>query len=76
MLNDPTRVVKESHFIHAHFLRKDTNGKYIMTFKDCDFELPLPAPQLKLYSMRSLNFQLEPPEPPRNSVAGVMTCTQ
>ncbi|WVZ75705.1 hypothetical protein U9M48_023740 [Paspalum notatum var. saurae] len=76
MPNDPTRVVKESHFIHAHFLRKDTNGKYIMTFKDCNYELPLLAPLLKLYSMRSLNFQLEPPEPPRNSVAGVMTRAQ
>lgn len=79
MPNDPTRVVKESHFIHAHFLRKDTDGKYIMTFKGCDFELPLPAPPLKLYSMRSLNFQLEPlpqHEPRRNSVAGVMTHAQ
>ena len=46
-----------------------------MTFKGSDFELPLPPAPLKLYSMRSLNFQLEP-EPPRNSVSGVMTSAQ
>ncbi|WVZ97251.1 hypothetical protein U9M48_042801, partial [Paspalum notatum var. saurae] len=75
--NDPTRVVKESHFIHAHFLRKDTNGKYIMIFRGSDFELPLPAPQYKLYSVRTLTMQLESkPEPGRNSISRVMTRAQ
>ncbi|KAJ1253814.1 hypothetical protein BS78_K180600 [Paspalum vaginatum] len=80
MPNDPSRVVKDSHFIHAHFLRKDTQLKYYMTYRGCDVELPLPAPQFKLYSVRTLTVQLEPapapePEPARNSVAGVMTRT-
>ncbi|KAJ1253593.1 hypothetical protein BS78_K230600 [Paspalum vaginatum] len=81
MPNDPSRVVKVSHFIHAHFLRKDTQGKYYMTYRGCDVELPLPAPQFKLYSVRTLTVQLEPapapePEPARNSVARVMTRAQ
>ena len=53
-----------------------------MIYKGHNFEVPLPAPQFKIYHVDTLSMPLEsvpeeePLEEPRHSVAGVMTRAQ
>lgn len=78
---DTPNLVTDTHFIQAHFLRKEPNTEtYVMIYKGYDFEVPLPAPQYKLYSLNTVAMPMDgpfvPPEEPRHSVAGVMTRAQ
>ena len=80
---DTPNLVTESHFIRAHFLRKNpSTDTYVMIYKGYNFEVPLPAPQFKIYHVDTLSMPLEsvleeePLEEPRLSVARVMTRAQ
>ena len=70
--NDMSHIIGELHFIQAHFMKRDESGNLAMTWFGHNFELPLPAPQYDLYTVRSLTMQLNM-EAPRQSIGGVMT---
>lgn len=57
-------------------MRRDAaTGRMIMTWFGHSLELPLPAPQFEMYTIRSLTMQLDV-EAPSQSIGGVMTRAQ
>ena len=80
---DTPNLVTESHFIREHFLCKNPRtDTYVMIYRGYNFEVPLLAPQFKIYHVDTLFMPIEgileeePLEEPRHSVAGVMTRAQ
>jgi hypothetical protein len=75
--DDGSHIVGEQHFIQAHFMKRSTEveDQLIMTWHGHNLELPLPAPQFDLYTVKSLLMQLDV-EAPRQSIGGVMTRAQ
>ncbi|WVZ85158.1 hypothetical protein U9M48_032108 [Paspalum notatum var. saurae] len=71
---DTPNLVTESHFIRALFLCKNPSmDTYVMIYKGYNFEVPLPAPEFKIYHVDTLFMPLEsvleeePLEEPRHS---------
>ena len=57
---DTPNLVTESHFIRGHFLRKNPSTEtYVIIYKGYNFEVPLPAPQFKIYYVDIQSMPIE-----------------